>query len=377
MNKIDSVKRTFRRILKFPILELKRFATIFLISTVLSGFALILGFLILGFNINQIYIFDVIIDALKIAIIISVFHFFLCLDSTFFRKFGILLPNDITYYIFVFNKSSKKLESDDYKIMENKLIIKTPETSKHILSYPEFEEGCLHCDMGEFSAWETKHFFLLLHTVNKRKDRKIDFNKDMLNKNLQLHWWSPDHISNEWSHLERFFLLISRNFVVILCISMILILLFGIVLLFNPPINLIVDPMLIKANLTEGEEKLIEISIKNIGCDLRNITIEPSDSKLKLDDNWKSDRGIYLSSGDSEGAKITIKNMSEGECSGILTIKANGVRDLKRIESINKTELKSIYEIPFNLQIKTNNSSRFQYDSKYPPANKSREMHLI
>jgi hypothetical protein len=359
-----------RKILKFRYLDWARLLMIFIISIILVGITNIIGLLILGLNLKQIHTLDIIIEIIVLSGIITVLHYFLCMDDTIFKKFGFLLPNDITYYIFIFNKIDRKLKNEvSLEITCNEKEKLESEKFKHILSCPKFEEN-LKYSIDKILGYESKCLFLLLHTKDARKERKIYFNLSELNKkNLKTWWWSPDPIDKDWSFVEKIFLLISKNTIVILAISMILTLLLSIVLLFNPPINLIVDPPLIKENMTEGQEKLIVISIKNIGCDLSDLTLASSDNILMAKFKGRSNSSIEsLPSGATKYANVTINYMPEGKYAGFININAS--REIKTIKSSQKTEIRTIYEIPFsiqiyknpfNIQVKVNNLGMYKY----------------
>jgi hypothetical protein len=361
------------------ILHGKRFVFDFIITFLFICILYILGLLILGFDLLQQIVPDslqkIASNSLLLALIIVSVHLLLCLhDEAFFRKYTFLLPEDITYYIFLRNKSGVVLT-------DKTLVIGTPANSKHILSDPKLEEGCLSYRIDKLKKGETKVIFLLLHTnkidliknwghdgnswererkrseENRKIERKLEIPYKKFNMELDMWWSSPDNIFADASILRNAYLLLTKNVILLLFRFLISILLFFCVLALNPPPIIDVDSQQIYDNLTTNQEDTIIISINNLGCDLHNLAAKNSEkenaSPIAIEKRWTSN-SINLDSNFPESIRLNIKSSDAGVYSGFISITANGSRRFTMIKSLNETAKKTLSIIPYHIQIKEN-----------------------
>lgn len=312
-----------------------------------------LGLLILGFTPIKILSGwqGLIFNCIILASSLSVIHHICCRNNKFFRKFGFLLPGDVTYYIFVHNKRLIQLsKSIDIKasresecISDKDNMIQSECSCYKILSYNNMK----------FAREETKCFTPMLHVKakkNERINRKIIPPKNRLKNDLEITWYSPDNVDFHIGNLERFNLLFSKNVILILYRAMMIIFLILILFYFNFPLQMIVEPQSISENTTEGTDQIAVLSIKNIGCELRNMTVRSSSEEiLSVDDNkWKSGQGTLLPKDGVESVRLKIIGSTPGDYRGFIIINGSGFRRTL-IDSLDQIPIKKEVYVPFKV----------------------------
>jgi len=340
-------------------LSTKRFLCDMAITSLQVLFIYFIGLLILGYTPMQICLSwkCVSFNSFSIAFLLAIIHsIYCCYDDVFFRKFGFLLPEDITYYVFAHNNRLIELEE--------KIDIRTPKKSEIISDEGKFDQTkCLCYNIlsnkdKKFFPGETKCFAPMLHIYsesNGRINRKIDPTNKCVDSDLKMTWNSLDNIDSNIRWLGKIKLLISKNVILLLFRSIMLLFLLFLMLSANPPLQIIVDPQSINENITIGTDRTVVLSIQNIGCELSSITakiLAASDSRLHIDgDKWNSESQVVdLSEGEVEFVKLKINGTDPGVDRGFVLIREYAFRRTS-IASLDKIPIVRDLYIPFKITV--------------------------
>ncbi|MFZ2471106.1 MAG: hypothetical protein WAW52_04100 [Methanothrix sp.] len=184
-------------------------------------------------------------------------HLIFCLSNDFFWKFGFLLPDELYYYIFVKNKSDL-----------SKYLIINLDASELILSRPNWDhKNKLKIEIDKSCTNEAQRIVLWLRKIgdNILTIENRDCFEIIESQGSNCGWKDAPH---------SIYFVIYNNIILLLVRSLLLLSLFTLILLQNPPIMIAVDPTQIQENLSQGEERIITISTENIGCNLYDVKLD-------------------------------------------------------------------------------------------------------
>lgn len=302
------------------------------------------------------YFISIFFSVLYLSIIISIFHGLLCMSNIYLWKFAFLLPGDIIYYIIAKNKGYLNTE-------EVKITIELPEGSELIRQKPEQktdvpspENGSkLPYKIGKLSSGESQSSVLWLHTNNN----KIIIPPGTTNKSLELTINHCDWANGDVGKLGIFYLLLSKNAILLLIRLLVLAFLILFILLENPPLNIVTEPLQIQKNWTAGEEHFAVISVKNIGCNLlhANLSFQNSCKGQLINAKWVSSWSNIIKPFNSSGIEfinLSIEdNCTPGEYKGSIIISANASRKIgfPFYRIIGNTSTRKLAEVPVFITI--------------------------
>jgi hypothetical protein len=279
---------------------------------------------------------------LALAAVICIVHSVLCLNNWFFWKFAFLLPDDIYYYILAENKCVSDQDLRITLYAKNKFILSRPELKnpkdpdKNSIYYKittfyycgARKAAGMMCDFAnkyactldkkeiEIKEKETKEksishsedklTFNIKKSSNREAERIILWLRKTGNNVLTIdnkenfNVFESKFGDDSCSGLSKCSLLVSKNVILLLGRSLLLAFLFFLILLQNPPLMIAVEPLQFQENWTSGQEKVLMISAKNIGCNLLDAYIWTNSSNNGLiTATWTSNsitkKNVFLS----------------------------------------------------------------------------------
>ena len=240
------------------------------------------------FNTEKIFLICLVILSISIG------HHLLCISNNFFWKFAFLLPNDVYYYIFAKKKQN----------LYDNLEIELDKSINFILSNPlPFQPGASHGDEIFQKNIKIRAYQIVLKILKSMPGSKllkyeiedsdsIDIilllqKKDKTKLKIvngENYYISQGQYGNQCNEFGLYFLylLFSKNVILLLMRSILLIFIFMAILWQNPPLMVVADPLQIQENWTQDEISDIIISAKNIGCNLINVSLETESFDEKL-----------------------------------------------------------------------------------------------
>lgn len=301
---------------------------------------------------------QIILVVISIVIIITIIHSYLCKSDIYRWKFAFLLPNDFFYYITIKNRSNLTIDYEEIKII-------LPRNSTFFFMKPieivksrrDLERAShfhpITCKIKKLANYESKDIVLWLY-IDCVKALKIKHNTAKLDVSYGHCEWDcgkPDIIGS-------IYLLLSKNVILLLARSTLLAFLILYILLQNPPLNIVTEPMQIQENWTEGENHSVDISAKNIGCNLlqANLSFPNSGEEQFIDAKWSSGENPMMQfvSGAVKFIKLRVQNSCPpGEYRGFIIIRANATRNIgfPFYHNIGNTSTMKLTEVPVFIRI--------------------------
>jgi len=372
----------------------------------------VLFLIVLDLDFEYLDWWDLVPFFLALAAVICIVHSLLCLNNWFFWKFAFLLPDEIYYYILAENKC---VSDQDIRITlnaRNKFILSRPErkngdapnknsiyfnilifyyygarkaagrmcdfANKYagILDKKEIEIKEKETKEKSISHSEDKLTFNIKKSSNREAERIILWLRKKDNEILSIdnkenfNVFESKFGNDSCDGLSRFSSLLSKNVILLLGRSLLLAFLFFLILSQNPPLMIALEPLQFQENWTSGQENVLMISAKNIGCNLLDAYIWTNSSNNELiNATWTSNsitkKDVFLSN-DVDVIRLKVdENSPAGEYRGSIKITgyANrtiipdlhylGLLDLLFIETpiTVPTYTKKLAEVPFLFRI--------------------------
>jgi hypothetical protein len=214
---------------------------------------------------------------------------------------------------------------------------------------------------------ELESVVFLLHT---EIERSIDVKeRNYEQENLDISYSYCDWTCGKLDELSKIYLLISKNVILILVRLLLLILLFLYVIWLNPPLMMVTDLHQIQENWAEGESYPLEISAKNIGCDLLDANLIVYNSSKYIDARWSSDKNplVSIASGDAKFIYLSTNyKIPPGKYTGFIIIEARAKRIIRfpiinHTFDIGLTPFKKLVEVPFFIKVTPKSNATVVY----------------